>query len=726
MSDRVVGRELAFLLLLTAVASCKPAQEPRRSGAVPVVLISVDTLRSDHLPAYGYRAVETPAIDSLARDSILFERAYSHVPLTLPSHVSILSGLLPGEHGVRDNLGYDLDASRMPLLQKSLKELGYVTGAAVSAYVLRGATGLSAGFDWYEDNIELSQETSLAGLQRPGAETLALAVDWVRSVRDKPFFLFLHLYEPHTPYAPPEPFASRYASRYDGEIASADDLVEKFLDELKRLGLYERAIVVFLSDHGEGLGDHDEDEHGVFLYRSTLQVPLLVKLPDHERAGTRVADAAQLIDVYPTILAALGARAPTGLQGASLLGPASSPPQPRPVYSETYYPRLHYGWSELTSLILGRNHYVHAPEPEIFDLIGDPGETRNIAAGQTALEDDLRGALTKFSLALQPPGTVDAETMRNLAALGYVGTTGGTPARGDLPDPKSRRAALREMRAAFRWYSERDYARAVPALRRILAENPLLVDGWDALARSLAESGRVDEALEAYRRALALTGGAPALAAPAASLYLRAGRLDEAESHAKLALRSDPVIAREVLAQVSLRRHRLPEAEAYAREAVDGRRGRIAPLLVLAEVLQAQGRSADALSLTDRAEADYTEKKRKDPGLVRGLYFLRGKILAGQGEAERAEVSFLKEIAAFPETPGAYTHLAVLYGLVGNAPGARETLKKMLIANPTPTAYAEAIKTLRVLHDDRSAALLLAEAGRMFPGDPALQDMARR
>jgi arylsulfatase A-like enzyme/cytochrome c-type biogenesis protein CcmH/NrfG len=689
-------------------------------------LISVDTLRSDHLPAYGYRGVDTPAIDSLARDSILFERAYSHVPLTLPSHVSILSGLLPGEHGVRDNVGYDIDAARTPFLQKTLKELGYATGAAVSAYVLRGATGLSTGFDWYEDTIEISQETSLAGLQRPGTETLARAITWIQSVHDKPFFLFFHLYEPHAPYTPPEPFASRYPLRYDGEIAAADDVVGKLLAELKRLGLYERAIVVFLSDHGEGLGDHDEDEHGVFLYRSTLQVPLIVKLPERAHAGSRVAAPAQLIDVFPTILAALGAHAPAGLQGASLLGPAFPLAPPRPIYSETYYPRLHYGWSDLASLILDRNHYIQAPEPEIFDLAGDPGETHNIAPGQSALADDLRAALSRFPRALQPPAPVDAETLRNLEALGYIGNPAAAPVHGDLPDPKNRRAALRSLRAAFRSYSEKDYPRAIPALRQILSENPLLVDGWDALARSLEASGKIDEALDAYRHALELTGGAPALAAPIASLYLRAGRLDEAEAHAKLALRGDPVIAREVLAQVALRRHRLPEAEAFAREAVDARHGRIAPLIVLAEILSAEGRPADALSLTDRAEAEFAGMTRKDPELIRGLYGLRGKILAGQGEAERAEVAFLKEIAAFPADTAAYTHLAVLYGLIGNVADARETLNKMLVANPSPASYAEAVRTLRVLHDDGAAAHLAAIAVRMFPGDSTMKTLAKR
>src|SRR6185295_8832499 len=332
-----------FLALL-AVLGCRPGG--RIARGTPVVLISVDTLRSDRLPCYGYRGGETPAIDALARDSILFERAYAHVPWTLPSHVSILTGLLPGEHGVRDNLGYDLDKEHLPLLQSSLKELGYATGAAVSAYVLRGATGLATGFDWYEDGIEISRQTSLAGLWRAGGETLRLAVDWVRSVHDRPFFLFFHIYEPHAPHAPPAAFAGRFASPYDGEVAAADAVVGQLLDELRSLEIYDRAVIVFVSDHGEGLGDHDEAEHGVFLYRSTLQVPLLLKLPHGERAGTHVPEPAQLTDIYPTILDLLDVPAPAGLEGVSLLALSDEGDTGRSIYAETLYRRLHYGWSD--------------------------------------------------------------------------------------------------------------------------------------------------------------------------------------------------------------------------------------------------------------------------------------------------------------------------------------------------------------------------------------------
>lgn len=299
----------------------------RVPDGTPIVLISVDTLRSDHLPAYGYGGVETPSIDRLCRDGILFERAYTHIPLTLPSHVSLLTGLLPPTHGVRDNLGYTVDSTTALLLQQTLKESGYATGAGVSAYVLRRATGISAGFDFFEDDIEISSDPSGPGvqaIQRPGAETLNVVRPWLRSVSDQPFFLFFHIFEPHSPYDPPAEYAARYPSAYDGEVAAADQVVGDLLDELRDLRVYEESLIVFLSDHGEGLGDHGEAEHGLFLYRSTLQVPLILKLPRGERAGETIEYPVQLIDVNPTLVSALGLQLGEHVRGTPLLA------QPRP------------------------------------------------------------------------------------------------------------------------------------------------------------------------------------------------------------------------------------------------------------------------------------------------------------------------------------------------------------------------------------------------------------
>ena len=303
------------------LAGCRQAaREVRAPAGTPIVLISIDTLRSDHLPAYGYASVATPAIDALRRDGILFERAYAHTPLTLPSHASLLTGLLPGEHGVRDNVGYTLDQKRVesgeiPHLPRLLAARGYVSGAAVSAFVLQAKAGLAAGFDLYEDSIEMRTGTGLGGLQRAGTETLRTALPWLREKAGKPIFFLFHIYEPHTPYDPPAPFRDRYASRYDGEIAAADAVVGELVAELERLGLYERAIVVLLSDHGEGLGDHGEEEHGLLLYREAIQVPLLLKLPGSRFAGRAVAAPVGLIDVAPTLAALVGIEAPAAWPG---------------------------------------------------------------------------------------------------------------------------------------------------------------------------------------------------------------------------------------------------------------------------------------------------------------------------------------------------------------------------------------------------------------------------
>lgn len=310
---------LFALAVLPVVVACRgEGSGVRVPDGTPIVLISIDTLRSDRLPVYGYDEIETPALDALARDGVLFTRAYSHTPLTLPSHVSILTGLLPPEHGVRDNIGYPFDAEAPPYLPALLKQHGYSTGAAVSAFVLRGSTGLNSAFDHYEDRIGVVSGKDLGSLQRPGEETLERALSWLGGVADQPFFLFFHIYEPHSPYEPPEPWASRYRSPYDGEVAAADAVIGRLVAALQQMGIYDRCLLILLSDHGEGLMDHGEQEHEVLLYRELLQVPLLVKLPGEQRRGTRVGRPVQLIDVVPTVLELLGAEKPGRLNGSSL------------------------------------------------------------------------------------------------------------------------------------------------------------------------------------------------------------------------------------------------------------------------------------------------------------------------------------------------------------------------------------------------------------------------
>ncbi|MCP4662019.1 MAG: sulfatase-like hydrolase/transferase [bacterium] len=509
-----------------------PAAATPVAGAAagePVVLISIDTLRSDRLPVYGYSEVATPAIDALRRDGILYERAYCHAPLTLPSHVSLMTGLLPDVHGIRDNQGYPFASAGLPFLPRTLQGLGYATGGAVSAYVLGRESGLGVeSFDFYDDGVAFRENTALGGMSRRGAETLRAAEPWLRSV-DGPFFFFFHLYEPHLPHDPPEPFASRYAAAYDGEIAAADEAVGELVALLRELGVYERAIIVLLSDHGEGLGDHGEEEHGILLYREALQVPLIVKLPAGRRAGDTVADPVQLVDVYPTLLALLGAPVPEDLPGRSLLQGAAGEEAPRPIYAETFYARLHYGWSDLASLIAGRFHYLDGPDPELYDLEADPSETRNLLREQSQVAATLRRQLSAYRRALEPPSPVAAETRARLEALGYLGGT-AQGVDGPLPDPKAQLPTLADLRLAFEHVKKQDHARAVPAFRKVLAANPGMLDAWEHLGEALRHLGRWEEALDAYRKALEISGGDPELILTVALLDLELGRLDQARA----------------------------------------------------------------------------------------------------------------------------------------------------------------------------------------------------
>ena len=304
---RLVGIVVAAsVLFVIAVVTWRfllgPSRLPSVSG--PIVLISIDTLRADRLPVYGYQGIRTPAIDALAADAVLFERTYAHAPQTLPSHVSMLSGRLPFEHGIRDNLGFTVSPDER-LLPDYLKERGIVSAGIVSSYVLRDELGLGRSFDLYDSQMPMAtSEMSIGQVQRDGLASLAVAERWLDGLSSNHFFLFWHIYEPHTPYRPPERY-SQYAP-YDGEVAFADEIVGRFLDALRARQLYDEATIIVSSDHGEGLGDHGEREHGVFVYDESIHVPLIIKLPAGVNGGTRTAQPVQHIDLVPTILDLVG------------------------------------------------------------------------------------------------------------------------------------------------------------------------------------------------------------------------------------------------------------------------------------------------------------------------------------------------------------------------------------------------------------------------------------
>ena len=339
-------RVVAAVLLGLLVVSCGRAQGGvPTSPKAPVILISIDTLRADHLPAYGYTKIRTPFIDAFVKDSWLFENAYTPCPMTLPAHTTMLTGELPPEHGVRNNLGFVFDGDHHFNLPFYLKKQGYATGAAVSSYVLRYETGLGHIFDYYDDSVGPTPGVDSVRYRRPGDKTEIFARDWIAKHASEPFFFFFHIYEPHRPWDPPEPFKSLYGATYDGGVASADPIIGTFIADLKKLGVYDRAIVILVGDHGEGLGDHGEEQHSILLYRDVLHVPMIVKFPGEFGAGRRIGVPAQLSDIVPTVDAVLGLPTPKEVSGTSLLDIDGKGRAVRVIFGETLFPRLQLGWS---------------------------------------------------------------------------------------------------------------------------------------------------------------------------------------------------------------------------------------------------------------------------------------------------------------------------------------------------------------------------------------------
>ncbi|MEA2563471.1 MAG: hypothetical protein QOH06_4975 [Acidobacteriota bacterium] len=701
--SRLRGTVIAAALLATA---CGRDDSPGRFAGAPVILISVDTLRADHLPAYGYRQVETPNIDGLRRDSVLFERVYSHCPMTLPSHVSMFTGSLPTENGVRNNIGYRFEGAKLRTLAEELRERGYAAGAAVSSYVLRSDTGIDDGFEFYEDSIAVATAGAASEHQRSGRETLKHALPWILGHREQPFFFFLHLYEPHAPYEPPEPFKSRYPAAYDGEIAAADAIVGELVRSLKASGLYDPAIIIFTSDHGEGLWDHGEDQHGILLYREALWVPLLVKLPGSHQAGS-ISRPTPLSHLFGTVLRLVRIDLPSR--------PASwfdAEIEARPIYSETLYPRIHLGWSELRSLIDGRYHYIEGPSPELYDLERDPGEARNLITIERREASRLRQEMQTYPATAAKIGEIDPEEARKLAALGYVGTPRERGA-GPLPNPRDEVKNLARIKAAFRLADERRLDEAVAVLRSLLQENPKLMDVWSKLGEVLVESGRYDEAIEAYRSAIAHAERfSPDLALALGFAHLKNGSTGDtaaAANHARLALTTHPREANELLARVALEEGRFDAAEEHVRSALQRGDSQPATLLLLADVERAAGRLEQALRTVQEAERRAAEL---GVGRLQGADYLRGDLLARLDRPEEAAAAYRREIAAFPRHLQAYANLAVILMIQGRSAEANEMLEQMARSNPHRGAFLLAAKTLEVFEDRQGAARWRQRAAR--------------
>jgi tetratricopeptide (TPR) repeat protein len=712
-----VKRTTLLLLILFTAAACGRDALPPGSNKTPVILISIDTLRSDHLPAYGYRGVATPNIDHFRADAIRFEHAYSHVPLTLPSHATMLTGRLPADTGIRDNLGFNLDP-KVATAPALLKQNGYATGAAVSSFVLHRETGINRGFDFYDDNVSIDVH-SLGRSQRPGAETIRVAEQWIKPRASQPFFFFLHLYEPHAPYEPPERYRTKYPLAYDGEIAWVDELVGGFLRSLKENGVYDRALIIFVSDHGEGLGDHGEEEHGIFVYREAIQVPMLVKLPGNRMAGTSVPDPVALIDLFPTIAAQTATDvASLHLPGISLLDRGTN--SGRRIYSETYYPRLYFGWSDLHSLIDGKAHFIDAPSPELYNVAADPAERRNVLPEERRLYSSMRSEIAAYEKALTPP-RVDPESAKRLASLGYLGAANTASSSEKLPDPKEKLPTVRDLKTALLAFQDQDYARAESMLRPLLAANPRMPYAWNVQARSLAALGRLNEALEAAKTALALSPSATDIAIEVAEIALQLGRYDDARGHAELALHDVPSRAHELMARIALAKRDLPTARAEAGIAVQSEADRAVSFVTLGRVQREMNDYAGAITSLESAIA--AARARNEEPIVNAYAWL-GDSYARLDRMQEAEKAFREETALYPKNPEPYKDLILMYVAAGQPGEATRVIFDLEKTAPQPSSYVAIVGALETVGDRKGARYWAARGYRAFPKDARLSRLA--
>ena len=679
---------LGIAALGTALAAFGGWHYAKASAPVPgpVILISIDTLRADHLPAYGYRAIKTPAIDSLASDGIVFERAYAHSTQSLPSHASMMTGRLPFDTGVRDD-DAALRGDERPLAQM-LRERGYATGGVVSSGLLRRATGLARGFDFFDDDVPAGDGDLPSALRRrSGAASEDIAERWLGGLGTSRLFLFLHIDEPRAPRTP----------SYDDAITAADAVVGRFVRYLKSHQLYDQSTILLVSDHGEGLGDHGEQEHGLLIYNEAIHVPLIVKPAAGGGAGRRVGDVVQLADITPTVLDLVKAPQPGNLRGRSLkpLTEGGAAPSPLHVYSESRYAHNRFGWSDLVSITDGQFQYIRAPQPEIYDLRRDPRESENLFESDATnkAREQLGAALSALLV------DAKADTQPELSA-----------------DPKEKAAIVEDFRAAQALVADRKWPQAIDLFQKITRAEPAAVAAWRALADVATLAERYEIAQAAAQRLVELAPADPAPLVRSARVAYAAHKLDDAASNATAAIELGSKNARvnadahALLALVALARGDRETARAEALESRKADPASVLPLFVDAQLHADDGALDEALAILEKANAANAQATP-----LKDLKSLTADVLVKSDRGAEAETFLLDELRDFPHNVNARAALARLYQEMGQTEDAARVASDLVRITPSPDAYAAAATLWTSLGDKKQAAAVRADAKKLFP-----------
>ncbi len=659
-----------------------------------LLLITLDTTRADRIGAYGFADIETPHLDRLAAEGVLFEQAQAVAPLTLPAHSSIFTGQFPPAHGVRDNGGFYLGDEHV-VLAEILRDEGLRTGGFVGAYVLDAKWGIAQGFDDYFDDFELGDTVRLAlnEIERPAGEVADRALAWLDEAPDARFFSWVHFYDPHSPYEPPEPFAEQYRNRpYIGEIAYVDSQVGRLLDWLDENGRTDDTVVVVIGDHGESLGEHGESGHGFFVYEGATRVPFILRAPYDTMRGHRVSDVVRAVDVSPTVLDLLGvdagqAERDSSVEGASLVRLLTGAAGPRlPAYAEAVYPRYHYGWSDLAALRLANMKYVAAPRPELYDLAVDPAELNNLYSMRpdeaNRMASMLQALESRWADAARPAAVeeVDPETRARLAALGYLasfaGASGEPVDRSSLGDPKDKIHLFNLMRTAREASLKGNRQAAVAALERVLMEDPSVIDAWVRLGDEQVRGDDADAAIESYRRAIELKPDYAHAVINLANAYRSTGAKEEAILGYREFLRLDPrnAVIHYELARMLVERGDLDGADRHLKEAAA-----LSPEMGAAVVSQ----GAVALLRSDEVNAErlFEEALAIQPD-VRLAHFNLALLAERRGDTRAAVDLYRRELDYHPRSYRVHFNLGRLLDSLGDRYGATAALEKSIEVNP--------------------------------------------
>jgi arylsulfatase A-like enzyme/Flp pilus assembly protein TadD len=693
------------ILIIAAVAVCtaivllllpRKARFERLRGAKDfnVILITMDTTRADRLGCYGFPDVETPTIDLFARRGIRFERCFSTTPLTLPAHTSIMTGTVPAFHGVRDNGGF-IVPSGIETLAKVFKARGYATGAFVAAYVLDSKWGLNLGFDTYYDRFDLSRyETiSLGEVQRPANEVIDQVLPWLEKNKGGKFFTWVHLYDPHTPYEPPPPFDERFPDHpYLGEIAFTDAQIGRLWAFLEANGLSNNLFLVLAGDHGESLGEHGESAHGYFVYQAALHVPLIFVTPFPKLQGVVSPEVVSLIDIMPTLCEMTGAPTPPQVQGNSLV-PAFFDPRRTPehyAYSETYYPRYHYGWSELRAVQDQRYKLILAPVPELYDIARDPGEEKNLVYLEKKAYEEMRAAADRFiALASQNAyeldvSKVDEETREKLAALGYIGSF-SDPSRlkgQKLADPKDKIGVFNDLSRARELGLEGKDDDAIRMIQSIIADDPKVGAAHFALGNLYLRKRKYADGIAAFQKVLELKPDDSFAVINVAGAYQSMGRFDDAErfvlDYLKTGFRDSQLLY--LLGSMNYRRKNYDKAIGYFEQCLaenprsaSSHNGLAAIYIMRDDLAKAEEHLKAAMAVNPRLQS---------------LRYNMAQLLEKQSRFQEAADFYLQEIEDSPKSYKALFNLSRVYRTLGRGEDELKTLQRIAEVEPDfPLTY---------------------------------------